>query len=206
MLSFGPCDSPVWRRRVTLWSVFYRQGTLPSQEIKSHTACTGRHFVWKHLPLFPTMWAPLFCLRVYVTCHPAAVSAPLWWGDGFFAPTGGVCAWQLPLSIARRDPSHGKWCLILTLSSLGLFSVSCSELGCFVSSVGLMHRGSAERRSDFHSRCWAIDATCWVIGCQWGDCTQHARLLVPAVLFFPVAPSDPFSLSSVNVRWVGPND
>lgn len=116
---------------------------------------------------------------------PRFASVPLWWGDGFFELAGGVCAWQLPLSVAPRDPSHGEWCPLLRPSSLGLFSASVKLV--LSGAVLLCVLGHSDVRMQ-----WAevlrlllllLGNRCHFLGNRWSDCTQNARLLVPAALF-----------------------
>lgn len=171
MALFGPCGSPKWRSRVALWSVFYRQGSLPSQEIKSHTACTG-HVTWcGNISLcFLPMWVSLFCLSMYVICHPAVVSVPCDEGMGSSHQQEGCvpdnCPCWLPGGIPVLGIDAHYWGWGHLIPSLCQESSFCPGLGCFVSLVTLMHRCSGERCSDFYSRCWATDATCWITGCR----------------------------------------
>lgn len=166
--------------------------------------------MWEHLPLFPTHVGS-FVLFKHV-CHmpPRFASVPLWWGDGFFELAGGVCAWQLPLSVAPRDPSHGEWCPLLRPSSLGLFSASVKLV--LSGAVLLCVLGHSDVRMQ-----WAevlrllrllLGNRCHLLGNRMPMKRLHPERQASSscCALFPVAPSDPFSLPSVNVRWVGPND
>lgn len=131
---------------------------------------------------------------------------PLWWGYGFFAPAGEVYAWQLLLSVARRDPSHGEWCPLLRLSLPGPFSVSVrlvlsgAGLLCVLGhSDALMQWGEVLRflLLPLGNRCHVLDNR---MPMKWLHPECQASSFCRAL--FLAAPSDPFSLSSVNVRWV----
>lgn len=92
----------------SLWSVFYRQGTLLSQEIKSHAACTGLVTLCGNIFLCFLLGVASFVLLKGM-CHkapgqPLCCICPLWGGDRFFAAAQGVYAHLLPLCPAWRDP------------------------------------------------------------------------------------------------------